>query len=171
MIVTLWARMFAVTVGVVVAGAVSTAPTVQASNVAAVTADGDLQIVPGFSVLHIAAIASTSTGGPTIGTYTATVKVGATALPVQVSGPITCLQTTPTTASFIYPIDATTPDILPPALRGQAAVQITLRTGRSGQPAHAGVFGPLPARSLTGCAPQPTPFPYRGALAITTPTR
>lgn len=171
MVVKVWVRIAAVVVGVVVAGVVSTAPPVQASNIATVTADGDLQIVPGFSVLHIAAVASTSAGGPTIGTYTATVKAGATALPVQVSGPITCLQTTPTTASFIYPIAVTTPDILPPALHGLAAVQITLRAGRPGQTAHVGVLGPLPTRTLTHCSPQPTPFPYRGALTITTPSR
>ncbi|SIS00209.1 hypothetical protein [Williamsia sterculiae] len=152
-------------VACVVAAVWAATPMAQAADGDSVVARGSLRLAPNFGVLNIDAKAST-TAGKTEGSYTATVTAGTAPLPLQVRGPITCLDVTGDTASFVYPIQGSTPDVLPGALRGAVAIQITLTKGGQGQPDRVGVFGPVPRQALSTCAPRPTQFDFVGTLDI-----
>ncbi|WAC56205.1 hypothetical protein [Gordonia sp. SL306] len=149
----------------VTAPAVSAAP-MTAEKPAALVVSGDMAIAPGVHLLRIEAIGARTADGKTMGTYRATVLDGTNPTPIQVRGPITCLYTAGNTASLIYPITATTPDILPAAARGAAAVQITVRKGASGAPSHVGIMGPMATSSFDGCRPAMTPFVFDGMIDI-----
>ncbi|WLP92402.1 hypothetical protein [Gordonia sp. NB41Y] len=124
---------------------------------------GDLAIAPGVHLLHIEAHGDRTKSGETSGTYVATVMDGRNRLPVQVKGPVTCIYTKGDTGSLIYPIDATSPDLVPAGLKGAYAVQITVRKGA---PDMVGVVGPMATSSFHGCEPGTTPFTFDGKIGL-----
>ncbi|GAA4660952.1 hypothetical protein [Gordonia humi] len=150
-------------VGAAVVGAVAT-PTADAAPPASLHIAGDLQIAPGVHVLDIEATGARDAHGTTTGTYTATLMNGRSKLPFQVKGPITCIWTHGDTASLVYPISGTVPNLVPAAAKNMAAVQITVRKGAVDR---VGVMGPAPTGSFRGCAPAATPFRFDGDIAIT----
>ncbi|GAC68672.1 hypothetical protein [Gordonia soli] len=151
-------RTAAIVAGTIGATVALTSPA-GAAEPASLSIDGDLQIAPNVSVLGIDAVGTRTAAGVTSGTYVATVKLGGSSLPIQVKGPVTCIYTKGNTASLVYPITGSTPDILPAGARGALAVQITVRTGAADM---VGVMGPMPTSSFRGCNPGPTPFPFSG---------
>ncbi|MGW0036897.1 hypothetical protein [Gordonia sp. NPDC003376] len=124
---------------------------------------GDLEVAPGVHVLNIEAHGHRTESGQTSGTYVATVMDGRNRLPVQVKGPITCIYTKGDNGSLVYPIDATSPNLVPAGLEGAYAVQITVRKGK---PDMVGVVGPMATSSFHGCAPGATPFMFDGMIGI-----
>ncbi|AZG48676.1 hypothetical protein [Gordonia insulae] len=136
------------------------------TGVQALRISGDMEIAPGVHVLNIEAIGARGAGGQTMGRYEATVLDGRNPTPIHVRGPITCIYTQGGTASLVYPITGTTPEVLPAAARGAAAVQITVRKGVRGAPDHVGVMGPMATSAFKGCQPAMTPFVFDGEIDI-----
>ncbi|MYR04901.1 hypothetical protein GTV32_00470 [Gordonia sp. SID5947] len=165
---TLRRGLVATAAAILGATALVTAPAVSAADESAgLDVAGDMAIAPGIHVLKIEAHGARTANGQTTGSYLATVLDGMNPTPIQVRGPITCLYTAGDTASLIYPITGSNPDIIPAALRGAAAVQITVRKGSMGAPNHVGIMGPMPTSSFNGCRPEMTPFVFDGTIAIT----
>ncbi|GAB91642.1 hypothetical protein [Gordonia rhizosphera] len=148
----------------VAAAPAATASPTPPPNTQSLYVSGDMAIAPGVHLLNIKAMGMRTANGTTSGRYVATVLDGRNPTPIQVRGPITCLYTNGDTASLIYPITGTTPDVLPADLRGAAAVQITVRKGSSSN--RVGVMGPMPTSSFQGCKPGMTPFGFDGVVSI-----
>ncbi|MGB3706874.1 hypothetical protein [Gordonia sp. (in: high G+C Gram-positive bacteria)] len=124
---------------------------------------GDLLVAPGVHLLNIDASGMRDKHGKTAGTYVATVMNGSSKTPIQVKGPITCIYTHGDTASLVYPISATSPNLVPNALRDRYAVKISVRKGNVD---HVGVQGPMPTDSFRNCLPGSTPFVFQGKITI-----
>ncbi|WP_168706759.1 hypothetical protein [Gordonia paraffinivorans] len=127
--------------------------------------EGELEIAPDLELLAIKAQGTTDENGKTTGTYEATLLAGDDdyPLPFTVKGPITCIHAGKDVASLVYPIAATTPDLVPAALKNALAIQITVRKGTQDK---VGVNGPAPTGSFSGCAPAATPFDFDGDIDI-----
>lgn len=126
---------------------------------------GELEIAPDLEILEIKAEGTTDAEGKTTGTYVATLLAGDDdnpPLPFKVKGPITCIYTEGNTASLVYPITGTEPNLVPPApLKDVLAVQITVRKGDENTVG--GVNGPAPTHSFRGCNPGgATPYEFDG---------
>ncbi|MFW0787273.1 hypothetical protein AAFP35_22480 [Gordonia sp. CPCC 206044] len=165
--------VLATVTSVIAAGTlIGVAPTAGAApparDVQSLRVHGDMEIAPGVHVLRIHAMA-VRTAGKTMGWYEATMLDGRNPTAITVRGPITCLYTRGGTASLVYPITGTTPEVLPPGARGAAAVQITVREGVRGGPDHVGVMGPMATSAFVGCNPGATPFVFDGQIAIDEP--
>ncbi|WP_132993726.1 hypothetical protein [Gordonia zhaorongruii] len=130
-----------------------------AAEPASLSIDGDLEIAPGVHVLNIDAQGTRTADGTTSGTYVATLMNGRSKVPFQIKGPVTCIDTRDDSASLVYPISGTSPQLVPGPLRNQLAVQISVRKGT---PDRVGVMGPAPTSSFHGCAPAATPFAFQG---------
>lgn len=124
---------------------------------------GDLVAAPGVHVLNIDAQGTRDMQGKTTGTYVATVMNGTSKTPIQVKGPITCIYTHGNTASLIYPISATNPNLVPASARDMYAVKISVRKGKVD---HVGVQGPMPTNSFRNCLPGATPNMFQGKITI-----
>ncbi|AUH69366.1 hypothetical protein ACE11G_11025 [Gordonia sp. PS3] len=127
--------------------------------------DGDLMIAPGVHLLNIEAQGARDMDGKTHGTYVATIMDGMHKTPFQVKGPVTCIWTHGDTASLVYPITETSPNIVPAQLSGAYAVKISVRKG-SGMMNEVGVMGPMATSSFHGCAPGATPNMFHGDVMI-----
>ncbi|TSD97856.1 hypothetical protein FOV72_07350 [Gordonia rubripertincta] len=126
--------------------------------------EGELEVAD-LDLLAIKAEGLTNAEGKTTGTYEATLLAGDddNPLPLKVKGPITCIHTDGDTASLVYPIGATDPNLVPTPLKDALAVQITVRKG---DPSKVGVNGPAPTGSFSGCTPAATPFEFDGDIEI-----
>ncbi|GAA14096.1 hypothetical protein QEN40_09085 [Gordonia alkanivorans] len=126
--------------------------------------EGELEIAD-LDLLAIKAVGATNAEGKTTGTYEATLLAGDddNPLPFKVKGPITCIHTDGDTASLVYPISATDPNLIPAPLQDALAVQITVRKG---DPSKVGVNGPAPTGSFSGCEPAATPYEFDGDIEI-----
>ncbi|WP_232718824.1 hypothetical protein [Gordonia metallireducens] len=129
---------------------------------------GELEIAPDLEVLEITADGVTDDKGKTTGTYVATLLAGDddNPLPFKVKGPITCIHTDGNTASLVYPIAATDPNLIPAGLSEALAVQITVRKGPGEDDNKVGVNGPAPTDSFKGCKPAATPYAFDGEIEI-----
>ncbi|WP_067813340.1 hypothetical protein [Nocardia inohanensis] len=147
---------------VAIAGAAAIAGAGQATAApAAVTINGSMQVM-GMNILHVDARGSGD--GPATGTYTATGQLGGMNLPVQVTGPVTCLRVQGDTVSLVYPITTAKPVMIfaPDAM----AIQITVTKGRDGAPNMIGYGIPMPTSSFTDCMPGATPMVFDGTIDI-----
>lgn len=135
-----------------------------AAETKSLTIEGELEIAD-LDVLAIKAEGVTDDTGKSTGTYEATLLAGDddNPLPFTVRGPITCIHTDGDTASLVYPISATDPNLIPAPLKDALAVQITVRKG---EPSKVGVNGPAPTDSFSGCKPAATPFEFDGDIEI-----
>ncbi|TSD99495.1 hypothetical protein FOS14_11995 [Skermania sp. ID1734] len=145
--------------GVVASAAADPAP--QSVNM-----NGDVQLAGG-NILHVVAQATKAANGTTTGTFLATGELGSMPLPMTFAGPMTCLSVHGNTAGFIYPVTAVTPTFLAPVLQNTTAVMWTVTQAANGQPAHAGLIGPLPIQAFNGCEPNIAPLPFVGTLSVT----
>ncbi|MDV6311219.1 hypothetical protein R3Q15_04795 [Gordonia amicalis] len=141
-----------------------TAPA-DAAETKSLKASGELEIAPDLEILEIKAEGTTDAEGKTTGTYVATLLAGDddNPLPFKVKGPITCIYTEGNTASLVYPITGTEPNLVPAPLRDALAVQITVRKGDENT---VGVNGPAPTHSFRGCNPGATPYEFDGDIEI-----
>ncbi|RDI65370.1 hypothetical protein [Nocardia pseudobrasiliensis] len=155
-------RLTRFAVSTAAAGAAVLAATGQAvAAPVGVSIDGNMQVM-GMNVLHINA---QGTGdGPATGTYLATAQFGNMPLPVQVTGPVTCLRVNGDTVSLVYPITTTQPIMLFPP--DSMAVQITVTKGHNGQPNMIGYGIPMPTTMFRDCMPGPTPMVFDGSVDI-----
>ncbi|WP_378740703.1 hypothetical protein [Nocardia brasiliensis] len=149
-------------VSVVAAGAaVAAAAGPAAAEPASVTINGNMQVL-GVNILHVDARGQGD--GPATGTYVANGKLGNMALPVRVTGPVTCLRVIGNTVSLVYPITTAQPVMLfaPDAM----AIQITVTKGQGGQPNMIGYGVPMPTNMFRDCYPGATPLMFDGTIDI-----
>lgn len=157
---TTWLTRFGI--GAAIATAVATAGAGQAAAApATVSIDGNMQVL-GLSMLHVDATGSGD--GPASGTYTATGQFGNVPLPVQVTGPVTCLRVAGDTVSLVYPISTARPVMV--FAPDSMAIQVTLTKGRAGTPNMIGYGIPMPTNSFRDCQPGPTPMVFDGTIDI-----
>ncbi|MCZ4650765.1 hypothetical protein O4157_04855 [Gordonia amicalis] len=144
-----------------------TAPA-DAAETKSLKASGELEIAPDLEILEITAEGTTDAEGKTTGTYVATLLAGDddNPLPFKVKGPITCIHTEGNTASLVYPITGTEPNLVPAPLKDALAVQITVRKGAGEDDNKVGVNGPAPTASFRGCKPGATPYEFDGDIEI-----
>lgn len=174
---------------VVAAGPVAAADPPTPAPTASLSIRGDLKVTPTIHLLRIDAKGSKGADGKTTGTYRATLLDGANPTPIQVRGPVTCIDVSPTTASLVYPISEIRPfGTLPGGLKDAFAIQITARktaaTPANGAKKNAaettaadknkpvdgqvGVRGPMATSAFKGCAPAATPFAFHGVIDTST---
>lgn len=151
-----------------VLASVGVAAPADAAETKSLKISGELEIAPDLEVLEIKADGVTEDKGKTTGTYVATLLAGDddNPLPFKVKGPITCIHTDGNTASLVYPIAATDPNLIPAGLSEALAVQITVRKGAGEDDNKVGVNGPAPTASFNGCKPAATPFDFDGDIEI-----
>ncbi|KAF0847396.1 hypothetical protein [Nocardia caishijiensis] len=128
---------------------------------ATVSIDGSMQVL-GLNILHVDAQGQGD--GPATGTYVATGQIGNTPLPVQVTGPVTCLRVQGNTVSLVYPITTAEPVMV--FAPDSMAIQITVRKGENGAPNMIGYGLPMPSSSFTDCLPGATPLMFDGTIDI-----
>ncbi|KAA0022263.1 hypothetical protein FOY51_14880 [Antrihabitans cavernicola] len=141
-------------------------PSIASAAPAGFSVSGNLQPIAGFTALHIVANGQRAADGTTSGAYRANGQLQNLSLPLAVDGPITCLEVTGSTVSFVYPIEQTEPALVPAPLSNAAAIQITVTKGADGQPNHVGLIGPMATGAFNGCAPGPTPFVFDGDVDL-----
>lgn len=126
---------------------------------------GDLHLTPTLRLLRIDAEGVRDKEGKTSGTYVATMLDGMNPTPIQVRGPITCINVKDDAASsLVYPISEVRPFGMIPALKDRFAIQISVREGHDGRSSMVGVNGPMPTENFKSCAPAPTPFAFKGTI-------
>lgn len=101
--------------------------------------------------------------GTTTGTCKATVQLGSNSTPFAVTGPVTRIDVGDDSASPVYPISGIMGSSLPGSLENALAVQVSVHTGADRD--SVGISGPRPTDASDGCAPGPTPFPFKGTVA------
>ncbi|WP_280275221.1 hypothetical protein [Nocardia wallacei] len=132
-----------------------------AADPASVAIDGSMQVM-GMNVLHVDAQGRGD--GPATGTYVANAQWGNTALPVKVTGPVTCLRAQGNTVSLVYPITSAQPVMV--FAPDSMAIQITVAKGQNGAPNMIGYGIPMPTSSFRDCLPGPTPMVFDGTIDI-----
>ncbi|WP_280383687.1 hypothetical protein [Nocardia wallacei] len=128
---------------------------------AGVSINGNMQAL-GVNILHVDAEGQGD--GPATGTYMATGRFGNMPLPVEVTGPVTCLRVNGNTASLVYPITTAEPVML--SAPDSMAIQITVTKGEGGRPNMIGYGLPMPTSMFRDCMPGPTPLVFDGTIDI-----
>jgi hypothetical protein len=151
-------RAVAAAAAVMTMGATATATAAQAAPAQSAAADAT------SGPFHVTFHATRAAGAPPTaarGTFDAFTTVGPLAL-VGIHGAVTCLDVRGTRVGLFYPIDRSSPSLL---ARLGAGVLLSMTVDGHGH-ATGLQFVPLPVRSVTSCAPMPTPLPATGSATL-----
>lgn len=113
---------------------------------------------------HVSFRATRAAGAPPTaahGTFDAFTTAGPFTL-MSLHGPVTCLDVRGNHVGLFYPVQGGSPSLL---ARLGAGVLLSMTVDGHGH-ATAVQFVPLPVRSVSSCAPQPTPLPATGSATL-----